>query len=129
MSNVGSVAVEGVSKSDISKSAVSIVIHRSKKFGSRKGTMKLTKVRKGIYEYKCYNIAYLPERRIWNIATYGFAGWNFQAEFRTLKECRQWVVQQLEEVRTEKPRWKVRPCGCPEDCPEGHQEGCHLSVE
>jgi hypothetical protein len=80
-----------------SKSVVSIVIHRFKKFESRKGTMKLTKVRKGIYEYKYYSIAYLPERKVWNIATYGFAGWNFMAEFRTLRECRRWVAQQLEE--------------------------------
>jgi hypothetical protein len=58
--------------------------------------MKLKKIRKGEYEYKNYSIAYLCERKIWNIATYGFAGWNFMAEFKTLRECREWLKLTLQ---------------------------------
>ena len=59
--------------------------------------MKLKKLRKGIYEYKYYSVAYLPERKIWNIASRGWAGWIFQAEFKTLKECRLWLAQKIKE--------------------------------
>ncbi len=27
----------------------------------------------------------------------------------------------------DEPMWTVRDCGCPEEHPEGHQEGCALA--
>ena len=30
-------------------------------------------------------------------------------------------------VRTEKPKWTIKPCGCPENWAEEHQEGCGLA--
>lgn len=27
----------------------------------------------------------------------------------------------------DEPEWNIRPCGCPEEHPEGHQEGCGLA--
>ena len=74
-----------------------IYLECSVKLADRKGTMKLKKLRKGLYEYKYYSIAYIPERKLWNIATYGFAGWNFMDEFKTLRECRKWLMENLEE--------------------------------
>ena len=54
--------------------------------------MKLEKIKKGNYQYKYWSIVYLPERKIWNIASMGFAGWNFCEEFKTLRECREWLA-------------------------------------
>lgn len=30
-------------------------------------------------------------------------------------------------AKCDEPEWNIRPCGCPEEHPEGHQEGCGLS--
>jgi hypothetical protein len=43
--------------------------------------------------YKGYHIAYLKEQKIWNIAKWFSAGWQFYAEFKTLKECRKWLME------------------------------------
>jgi hypothetical protein len=55
--------------------------------------MKLKKEKAGSYMYKGYHIAYLKEQKIWNIAKWFSAGWQFYAEFKTLKECRKWLME------------------------------------
>lgn len=55
--------------------------------------MKLEKIKKGSYKYKSYCIDYLPERKLWNIATPFSAGWQFHEECKTLRECREWLIR------------------------------------
>jgi hypothetical protein len=56
--------------------------------------MKLKKVKRGSYQYKNYCIDYLPEIKIWNVSCWHSAGWPFRAEFKTLRECREWLVKE-----------------------------------
>lgn len=54
--------------------------------------MKLEKIKKGSYRYRSYHIDYLPDRKLWNIATRFSAGWQHHEEFKTLRECREWLA-------------------------------------
>lgn len=89
----GSVAVGPGSKLKNLKSAMSIVSSGSQDLWSRKVIMKLKKVKAGSYHYGNFHVAYSEERKVWNIASWHSAGWQFHAEFKTLKECRKWIDQ------------------------------------
>ena len=57
--------------------------------------MKLEKLKKGSYRYKFYYIDYLYDRKLWNIAVPHLAGWQFCAEYKTLRECRKWLKDNM----------------------------------
>ena len=55
--------------------------------------MKLKKEKAGSYIYGNFHVAYLKDRKVWNIASWHSAGWQFHEEFKTLRECRRWIDQ------------------------------------